>query len=149
MIGEIKMKNIVAYVRVSHEEQVKYGFSLDAQKEALKEWADNNGVMISHWYIDEGVSARKKVKNRPYSGRFFMCSRKAALIVPCLFPLAFRYSIKSASVPWFSLINTVVVCALLYFATRSKCSFDVFGIIFTPLYQNVNVSIIFVSLSYM
>lgn len=59
------MKNIVAYVRVSHEEQVKYGFSLDAQKEALKEWADNNGVTISHWYIDEGVSARKKVKNRP------------------------------------------------------------------------------------
>lgn len=59
------MKNIVAYVRVSHEEQVKYGFSLDAQKEALKEWADNNGVTILHWYVDEGVSARKKVKNRP------------------------------------------------------------------------------------
>lgn len=26
------MKNIVAYVRVSHEERVKYGFSLDAPK---------------------------------------------------------------------------------------------------------------------
>lgn len=59
------MKNIVAYVRVSHEEQVKYGFSLDAQKDALQEWADENGYKISEWYIDEGVSARKKIKNRP------------------------------------------------------------------------------------
>ena len=57
--------NIVAYVRVSHEEQVKYGFSLDAQKDALQQWANDNGVTIKHWYVDEGVSARKKVKNRP------------------------------------------------------------------------------------
>ena len=63
------MKNIVAYVRVSHEEQVKYGFSLDAQKDALQEWADENGYKISGWYIDEGVSARKKIKNRPQMQR--------------------------------------------------------------------------------
>lgn len=57
------MKNIVAYVRVSHEEQVKYGFSLDAQKEALKEWADNNGVTISHWYIDRFCKQFVNMKN--------------------------------------------------------------------------------------
>lgn len=59
------MQNIVAYVRVSHEEQVRFGFSLDAQKDALQQWADDNGLTIKHWYIDEGVSGRKKVKNRP------------------------------------------------------------------------------------
>lgn len=63
------MKNIVAYVRVSHEEQVKYGFSLDAQKDALQTWADENGCTILEWYIDEGVSARKKIKNRPQMQR--------------------------------------------------------------------------------
>ena len=57
--------NVVAYVRVSHEEQVKHGFSLAAQKEALQKWADENGCTIMDWYVDEGVSARKKVKNRP------------------------------------------------------------------------------------
>ena len=59
------MQNIVAYVRVSHEEQVRFGFSLDAQKDAIQQWADDNGLIIKHWYIDEGVSGRKKVKNRP------------------------------------------------------------------------------------
>lgn len=57
--------NVVGYVRVSHEEQVKHGFSLAAQREALQKWADDNGHSIIDWYVDEGVSARKKVKNRP------------------------------------------------------------------------------------
>lgn len=59
------MKNIVCYVRVSHEEQAKFGYSLDAQKDALQKWADDNNCKIVGWYIDSGVSARKKVKNRP------------------------------------------------------------------------------------
>lgn len=56
---------LALYVRVSHEEQAKHGYSLDAQKETLKEWVKENGHIISGWYIDEGVSARKKVKHRP------------------------------------------------------------------------------------
>lgn len=59
------MKNIVCYVRVSHEEQAKFGYSLDAQNDALQKWADDNNYNIVGWYIDEGISARKKVKNRP------------------------------------------------------------------------------------
>lgn len=57
--------NVACLVRVSHEEQVKYGYSLDAQKEALENWLKNNGHKCAGWYVDEGVSARKKVKNRP------------------------------------------------------------------------------------
>lgn len=64
----LKVKNVLnvaCLVRVSHEEQVKYGYSLDAQKETLQNWIKNNGHICAGWYVDEGVSARKKVKNRP------------------------------------------------------------------------------------
>ena len=60
-----KTKRLGCYVRVSHDEQVKHGFSIEAQKDALQQWADDNGHKIIGWFIDEGVSARKKVKNRP------------------------------------------------------------------------------------
>lgn len=60
-----KTKRVACYVRVSHDEQVKHGYSIDAQKYALQKWVDDNGHKIVDWFIDEGVSARKKVKNRP------------------------------------------------------------------------------------
>ncbi len=53
-----------AYVRVSHEEQKKHGFSVDAQKEGLQKYANENGYIIVDWYIDEAKSARKKSKTR-------------------------------------------------------------------------------------
>lgn len=56
---------IACLVRVSTEEQAKYGFSVEAQKDALDRWAHDNGAAVAGWYIDEGISARKKVKNRP------------------------------------------------------------------------------------
>lgn len=65
-----KMKlRLALYVRVSHEEQAKHGYSLSAQKDTLKEWAKANGHTIAGWYIDEGVSARKLVKRRPQMQR--------------------------------------------------------------------------------
>lgn len=67
-----KILNVACLVRVSHEEQVKYGYSLEAQKETLENWLKDNNHNCAGWYIDEGVSARKKVKNRPYSGRFVL-----------------------------------------------------------------------------
>lgn len=60
-----RVLRIAAYVRVSHDEQVKHGYSIEAQKEKLTEWVNEKGHKIVNWYIDEGVSARKKVKNRP------------------------------------------------------------------------------------
>lgn len=67
-----KILNVACLVRVSHEEQVKHGYSLDAQKESLQNWIDENGHKIAGWYIDEGVSARKKVKNRPALQRLLL-----------------------------------------------------------------------------
>lgn len=52
------------YDRVSHELQVKEGLSLDAQREALTEYANSHGYEIVGYYADEGITARKKMQNR-------------------------------------------------------------------------------------
>lgn len=55
---------VACYVRVSHDEQVRHGFSLAAQRESLQKWINDNGHSCAGWYVDEGVTARKKLKNR-------------------------------------------------------------------------------------
>ena len=52
------------YIRVSSDEQVKHGFSIEAQKAGLEKYAEENGYMIVEWYIDEGKSARGKTGKR-------------------------------------------------------------------------------------
>lgn len=52
------------YDRVSTEMQVKEGLSLDAQKEALTDYALSHGYEIVGYYADEGLTARKKMQNR-------------------------------------------------------------------------------------
>lgn len=61
----MKIERIACYVRVSTTEQKLHGLSLDAQKAKLTEYARANGMKIVDWYIDEGVSARKLIRNRP------------------------------------------------------------------------------------
>lgn len=56
---------VFLYVRVSSEEQVKHGYSLDAQEDALKEFCEKNGHVILGIYRDEGISARKPYTKRP------------------------------------------------------------------------------------
>lgn len=60
----MKLIPTAGYVRVSHDEQVKHGFSIEAQKEGLMIYAEKKGYRIVEWYIDEGKSARKKQKQR-------------------------------------------------------------------------------------
>ena len=48
----------------STEEQHLNGLSLPAQKKALTEYAENHGYTIVGFYADEGISARKPMKNR-------------------------------------------------------------------------------------
>lgn len=61
----MKIENVAAYVRVSTQEQKLHGFSLDAQREKLIEYAERNNLNIVKWYEDEGISGRKAIKNRP------------------------------------------------------------------------------------
>ena len=61
----LSIELVAAYVRVSHQEQKLHGLSLDAQKMKLTEYAEQHNMKIVEWYVDEGVSGRKPIKNRP------------------------------------------------------------------------------------
>ena len=52
------------YIRVSTEEQAKHGYSLSSQKQRLIEYCKEQNYMITGIYIDEGKTARTKLKNR-------------------------------------------------------------------------------------
>lgn len=55
---------VVLYIRVSSEEQVKHGYSLQSQRERLIEYCKQKGYQVVEIYVDEGKSARSKLKNR-------------------------------------------------------------------------------------
>lgn len=58
------MKHVAIYARVSTEEQAMHGYSIEAQVAALTKYAKEHDMIIEDIYIDEGISARKKMQNR-------------------------------------------------------------------------------------
>ncbi|MNH85410.1 DNA-invertase hin [compost metagenome] len=58
------IKDIAIYVRVSTEEQAEEGFSIQAQLETLRQYAQSKNYRIYNEYKDEGISG-KSVDNRP------------------------------------------------------------------------------------
>lgn len=58
------MKKCVAYIRVSTEEQVKEGFSIDGQRRSITHYAEKNGWRIDDYYIDEGLSGSSIEKRK-------------------------------------------------------------------------------------
>lgn len=52
------------YIRVSTAEQTLHGLSLDAQKDALTEYANRHNMQIVGTYCDEGITARKRLDKR-------------------------------------------------------------------------------------
>lgn len=59
-----KIIRCAIYDRVSTEIQAQQGLSLDTQKEILTEYANTHGYEIVDYYVDEGLTARKKLQNR-------------------------------------------------------------------------------------
>lgn len=57
-------KRAALYIRVSTEEQARHGYSLDAQKAELDQYAKKHGYIIYGYYIDDGVSAHKNPLKR-------------------------------------------------------------------------------------
>lgn len=72
----LSVECVAAYVRVSTQEQKLHGLSLDAQKMKLTEYAEKNNMKIVEWYVDEGVSGRKLIKNRPELQRMIQDAEK-------------------------------------------------------------------------
>jgi site-specific DNA recombinase len=52
------------YIRVSTEEQRVNGLSVDTQKDALTEYAKSNDLEVFDYYIDAGLTARKRLSHR-------------------------------------------------------------------------------------
>lgn len=61
---ETKVTRVALYIRVSTEEQVRHGYSLDSQTKRLTEYCKSKGYKIIEIYKDEGKTARTKLKNR-------------------------------------------------------------------------------------
>lgn len=61
----INVLRVALYIRVSTEEQAKFGISLAAQEDALLRYVHEKGYKIVDIYRDEGNSARKPVSKRP------------------------------------------------------------------------------------
>ena len=55
----MKTKRIAGYVRVSHDEQKKYGYSVQAQIERIIRYAEENNCQLVEIYVDEGFTATK------------------------------------------------------------------------------------------
>ena len=55
---------VVGYVRVSTEDQVEGGISLDAQRHRVAAYCEAHGLVLAGVEADEGISARKTT-NRP------------------------------------------------------------------------------------
>jgi DNA invertase Pin-like site-specific DNA recombinase len=71
-----KIELVAAYIRVSTVEQKLHGLSLDAQKMKLLAYAKKHNMKIVEWYMDEGVSGRKLIKNRPELQRMMKDAQK-------------------------------------------------------------------------
>ena len=65
IIAEENILRVALVPRVSTDEQVRKGDSLDAQEDALIAYAKENNMKIVGIYRDEGHSARKPVLKRP------------------------------------------------------------------------------------
>ena len=55
----MKAKRIAGYVRVSHDEQKKYGYSIQAQIERIERYAEETKSQLVEIYVDEGFTATK------------------------------------------------------------------------------------------
>ena len=49
---------IIAYVRVSTEQQVESGLGLEAQENSIREWAKRSSLQVAEVYRDEGISGK-------------------------------------------------------------------------------------------
>lgn len=53
----MKVKRLFGYVRVSHDEQKKFGYSVQAQIERIIKYAEDTGAQLVEIFVDEGFTA--------------------------------------------------------------------------------------------
>lgn len=56
---------VIAYLRVSSDQQVKTGYGLSGQRTSCEEFASRKDWTISDWFVDEGISGKFGLHKRP------------------------------------------------------------------------------------
>lgn len=59
------MKTAIAYVRVSTADQAESGAGLAAQRAAIETFAKANGLTVTAWHEDAGISGAADLEDRP------------------------------------------------------------------------------------
>lgn len=72
---------IIGYIRVSTEQQVESGLGLEAQSNAIREWAKKGNYEISEMYRDEGLSGTLALDKRPGMLQSISALTRNAIIV--------------------------------------------------------------------
>ncbi|MBN4049948.1 recombinase family protein [bacterium AH-315-M10] len=87
----MKMK-VIAYVRVSTQEQADLGVSIEAQGRAIRAYCEMRGLDLVEVVIDKGVSAGKSLDRRPGGQRVLemVRSKKAQAVVAWKLDRLFR-----------------------------------------------------------
>jgi len=89
----------VGYIRVSSEEQVRHGLSLEAQRESLLAYAKLKGLELVAIFEDPGVSGGKPLSERP-GGRALLAALKrgeANAVIAVKLDRLFRSSVDALS----------------------------------------------------
>lgn len=55
---------VVAYLRVSTQQQAEHGLGLDVQRVTIREWAKGSGCRVVAWHADEGISGSNGLETR-------------------------------------------------------------------------------------
>lgn len=67
------MKYVACYCRVSTDEQARFGFSIQAQKDALEKYCKENRYKYE-FYVDEGISASSMKKRKALNEMLSKCN---------------------------------------------------------------------------
>lgn len=67
------MKYVACYCRVSTDEQARFGFSIQAQKDALEKYCKENEYKYE-FYVDEGISASSMKKRKALNEMLSKCN---------------------------------------------------------------------------
>ena len=110
---------VALYIRVSSDEQAKHGVSLNEQRHALLEYANQKKYNVVGIYADEGASASKKPQRRHEFQRMLRdCENGMIDLIVFLFVYKSKPPVQSigASVTFFS-------CSLSYLPSTIMVSF--------------------------
>ena len=82
------MKQAIGYVRVSTEQQVDDGISLDAQRAKIESWCSANDYELADIFVDAGISGKNMDKRAGLQSALKAIEKDVALIVYSLSRLA-------------------------------------------------------------